>query len=63
MICLVLGVCTWTDLWRIVSLKTDQVIEEQPGASGFVLGWFYKMYESYSDDHSSVVSGGYVRGS
>lgn len=41
-ICLVWCVCTWTDLWRMVALKTDQVMEEKLEASGFMPGWFMR---------------------
>lgn len=39
-ISLVWCVCAWTDLWRMVALKTDQVMEEKLKASGFIPGWF-----------------------
>lgn len=42
MICLVWCVCTWTDLWKMVALKTDQVMEEKPEASGFIPGGFMR---------------------
>lgn len=41
-ICLVWCVCTWTDLWRKVALKTDQVMEKKLEAPGFTLGWFMR---------------------
>lgn len=42
MICLVWCVCTWTDLWRMVALKRDQVMEEKLEASGFIPGGFMR---------------------
>lgn len=36
---LVWCVCTWTDLWRMAPLKTDQVMDEKLEASGFIPGW------------------------
>lgn len=36
-ICLVWSVCTWTDLWRMVDLKTDEVMEQK---LEFIPEWF-----------------------
>ncbi len=41
-VCLVWCVCTWADLWRMIALKTDQVMEEKLEASGFIPGWFMR---------------------
>lgn len=41
-ICLVWCVCTWTDLWRMVALKTDRVMEAKLEAWGFIPGWFMR---------------------
>lgn len=38
-ICLVWSVCTWTDLWRMAALNTDQVMEEK---LEFIPEWFMR---------------------
>lgn len=38
--CLVL--CIWTDLWTMMAVKTDQVMDEKLEASGFIPEWFMR---------------------
>lgn len=38
-ICLVWSACSWTDLWRMLAPKTDQVMEEKPE---FIPEWFMR---------------------